>query len=37
MIDLRENFIKWLIKEGLSEKTPSGNPSTVYDLSLIHI
>lgn len=31
MIDLRENFIKWLIKEGLSEKTPSGNPSTVYD------
>ena len=31
MTDLRENFIRWLIKEGLSEKTPAGNPSTVYD------
>jgi hypothetical protein len=26
-----ENFKKYLIQEGYSEYTPSGNPSTVYD------
>ena len=28
---LREQFYKFLVKEGFSEKTPSGNPSTTYD------
>ncbi len=31
MIDLETNFRNWLIKQGLSEKTKSGKPSTVYD------
>lgn len=26
-----ENFKSYLIKQGYSEYTPSGNPSTVYD------
>lgn len=26
-----ENFKKYLIQQGYSEYTPSGNPSTVYD------
>lgn len=26
-----ENFRKYLIQQGYSEFTPSGNPSTVYD------
>lgn len=26
-----ENFKRYLIQEGYSEYTPSGNPSTVYD------
>ena len=28
---LREQFYKFLVKEGFSEKTSSGNPSTTYD------
>lgn len=31
MIDLKEDFINWLIKQGLSEKTETGKPSTIYD------
>ena len=26
-----EKFMKYLIQQGYSEYTPSGNPSTVYD------
>lgn len=28
---LREQFYQFLLKEGFSDKTPSGNPSTTYD------
>ncbi len=31
MVDLETNFKNWLIKQGLSVKTKSGKPSTVYD------
>lgn len=31
MTDLKEKFRDWLIKQELSEKTPSGKQSTVYD------
>lgn len=31
MAELKENFRKWLVKQGLSEKTSSGRKSTVYD------
>lgn len=31
MTDLKEKFRNWLIKQELSEKTPSGKQSTVYD------
>lgn len=31
MINLEENFKRWLISQGLSEKTPANKPSTVYD------
>lgn len=30
-VDLEVNFKNWLIKQGLSEITKSGKPSTVYD------
>ena len=28
---MKEQFIQFLINQGYSERTPSGNPSTVYD------
>lgn len=31
MADLKEGFRKWLIRQGLSEKTSSGRPGTVYE------
>lgn len=31
MDNLREDFINWLTKQGLSEKTRTGKPSTIYD------
>ena len=31
MDNLRENFRNWLTKQGLSEKTETGRPSTIYD------
>ena len=31
MADIKENFKKWLTAQGLSEKTPSGKPGTVYE------
>lgn len=31
MKDIKNNFINWLIAQGLSEKTPTGRPSTVYE------
>ena len=31
MVNLKDDFRDWLIKQGLSEKTASGRPSTIYD------
>ena len=31
MLDLRDEFKNWLIKQGYKETTKSGLPSTVYD------
>ncbi len=31
MVSLEERFKNWLLQQGLSEKTPKGNPSTIYD------
>lgn len=28
---MKDQFIKFLIKQGYSQETPRGNPSTVYD------
>lgn len=30
MDNLRENFRNWLTKQGLSEKTETGRPSTIF-------
>lgn len=31
MNEIKEQFKDWLLKQGLAERTKSGNPSTVYD------